>query len=154
MPTTHKATVPSGLAEFIFKIKQGLPVDLGQRIFDELLSFTMDANKLNSLSIPYPVLIYQLLISQGFKKLDSEMEEPRAALLQIDNRFFGGQHFNDMATPSDQDAGRDLSLKSFLQDRMAAVKARRIALKQEGEELVAELRKIERLLLEIDGEDF
>jgi hypothetical protein len=78
MPTTHKATVPTSLAELIYKIKQGLSVDLGQRIYDLLLSFSRDTNKINALGIPFPVLIYQLLLSLGFQKKDVEMEEPRS----------------------------------------------------------------------------
>jgi predicted Rossmann fold nucleotide-binding protein DprA/Smf involved in DNA uptake len=73
--------------------------------------------------------------------------------LQIDNRFFGGKHFNDMEVLPDPDAAGDLSLKTFFQERMEAVQEEKVALAKKADQLDAELGKIQRLLLEVDRQN-
>ena len=86
MPSTQKSFVTYNQAELIYKIQHRLAVDLGQRIFDQLQFFSKDDNKINALGIPFPILIYQLLLSQGFQKKDDELEEPLDASLKFDSK--------------------------------------------------------------------
>ena len=117
MPISDKAIVSTSQAELIYKIRHGFPVDLGQRIYDQLLFFSRDDNKINALGIPFPILIYQLLLSQGFQRKDYvESEEPLAASMRIDNRFFGDEQFNDLAESPVQDAAQDRSLINHSED--------------------------------------
>ncbi|VFQ79158.1 unnamed protein product [Cuscuta campestris] len=98
LPTTHTNTVPLCMATLIYRIKHCKPFDLGKLVFDQVMTFAATKFKTNQNGLPYPLLIYNILKSQGFTKEDCEEEEQVPPLLQADNRHFEGKHFNDMVT--------------------------------------------------------
>ncbi|VFQ70661.1 unnamed protein product [Cuscuta campestris] len=98
LPTTHTNTVPLCMATLIYRIKHCIPFDLGKLVFDQVMTFAATKFKTNQNGLPYPLLIYNILNSQGFTKEDCEEEEQVPPLLQADNRHFEGKHFNDMVT--------------------------------------------------------
>ncbi|VFQ98033.1 unnamed protein product [Cuscuta campestris] len=81
---------------FLYTIKNNVPVNLGKLIVAQIAEFGKHNYKHNDNGLPFPVLIFQMLVSQGFNKKDGEQEEPLEPLLQVDNRHFDGKHFNDM----------------------------------------------------------
>ncbi|VFQ86910.1 unnamed protein product [Cuscuta campestris] len=96
--TTHTNIVPLCMATLIYRIKHCKPFDLGKLVFDQVMTFAATKFKTNQNGLPYPLLIYNILKSQGFTKEDCEEEEQVPPLLQADNRHFEGKHFNDMVT--------------------------------------------------------
>jgi hypothetical protein len=106
LPTTFKSSVTLGHAKLIYKIQRGLSIDLGQRIFDQLLFFSKDENKINALGIPFPSLIYQIMLSQGFRRDGVELEE-----------ILEGEQFFNLEDFSAMDAAEDRSLMIYSEDK-------------------------------------
>lgn len=63
LPTSNLASVTFEIATLIYKLKLGLPVDLVRRVFNHMAKIV---HKGNSSILPYPSLIYKVLLSQGF----------------------------------------------------------------------------------------
>ncbi|VFQ84566.1 unnamed protein product [Cuscuta campestris] len=68
LPTTHTNTVSKIMARLLYKIKHNIPFDLGKLIFDQIMLFAAEKYKANSIGLPYPTLLYSLLVSQGSAK--------------------------------------------------------------------------------------
>ncbi|VFQ90474.1 unnamed protein product [Cuscuta campestris] len=98
LATSHTNTVTKAMGMLLYKIKNNVPVNLGKLIVAQIAEFGKHNYKQNDNGLPFPVLIFQMLVSQGFTKKDAEQEESLEPLLQIDNRHFEGKHFNDMVT--------------------------------------------------------
>ncbi|VFQ73264.1 unnamed protein product [Cuscuta campestris] len=96
LATSHINTVTKVMGMLLYKIKNNVPVNLGKLIVAQIAEFGKHNYKHNDNGLPFPVLIFQMLVSQGFNKKDGEQEEPLEPLLQVDNRHFDGKHFNDM----------------------------------------------------------
>ncbi|VFQ59368.1 unnamed protein product [Cuscuta campestris] len=96
LATTHTNTVTKAMGMLLYKIKNGVPINLGKLIVSQIAEFGKRNYKQNDNGLPFPVLIFQMLLSQGFVKVDADKEEPPEPLLQIDYRHFEGNHFNDM----------------------------------------------------------
>ncbi|VFQ68763.1 unnamed protein product [Cuscuta campestris] len=62
-PSYHRVFVRASL---LYKIKHGIPLNLGRIIFEQVMSFSSEKAKTNTNGLPYPLLIFQLLKSQGF----------------------------------------------------------------------------------------
>ncbi|VFQ77079.1 unnamed protein product [Cuscuta campestris] len=117
LPTTHMNTVPLCMDTLIYKVKHGIPFNLGKIIYDQILSFASERAKSNTNGLPYPLLIFQYLKSQGLNVADDE--EPAPPLLQVDMRHFEGRHHNDMVMDESQRTataflGSDFSQTAFL----------------------------------------
>ncbi|VFR01586.1 unnamed protein product [Cuscuta campestris] len=96
LATSHTNTVTKAMGMLLYKIKNNVSVNLGKLIVAQIAEFGKHNYKQNDNGLPFLVLIFQMLVSQGFTKKDAEKEEPLEPLLQIDNRHFEGKHFNDM----------------------------------------------------------
>ncbi|VFQ97512.1 unnamed protein product [Cuscuta campestris] len=96
LATSHINTVTKVMGMLLYKIKNNVPVNLGKLIVAQIAEFGKHNYKHNDNGLPFLVLIFQMLVSQGFNKKDGEQEEPLEPLLQVDNRHFDGKHFNDM----------------------------------------------------------
>ncbi|VFQ92874.1 unnamed protein product [Cuscuta campestris] len=96
LATTHTNTVTKAMGMLLYKIKNGVPINLGKLIVSQITEFGKRNYKQNDNGLPFPVLIFQMLLSQGFVKVAADKEEPPEPLLQIDYRHFEGNHFNDM----------------------------------------------------------
>ncbi|VFQ68788.1 unnamed protein product [Cuscuta campestris] len=96
LATSHTNTVTKAMGMLLYKIKNNVSVNLGKLIVAQIAEFGKHNYKQNDNGLPFPVLIFQMLVSQSFNKTDGEQEEPLEPLLQVDNRHFDGKHFNDM----------------------------------------------------------
>lgn len=73
LPTSNTTYVTFDIASLVYKLKLCTPVNLGRRIFQHIASVT---KKSNSTIMPYPALLYKILLSQGFvhKSKDKTMD--------------------------------------------------------------------------------
>ncbi|VFQ59353.1 unnamed protein product [Cuscuta campestris] len=80
--------------------------------------------KVNSIGLPYPTLLYSLLVSQGFSKEEKDEEELEEPQLQVDSRHMEGKHHNDMevAGPTTAKDRKAPSLVRFLEQKLMQVK--------------------------------
>ncbi|VFQ66930.1 unnamed protein product [Cuscuta campestris] len=124
LPTTHTKTVSKIMARLLYKIKHNIPFDLGQLIFDQIMLFAAEKYKVNSIGLPYPTLLYSLLVSQGFSKEEDEEEELEEPPLQVDSRHMEGKHYNDMEVAASTTAKHKEtpSLVRFLEQKLMQVK--------------------------------
>ncbi|VFQ69389.1 unnamed protein product [Cuscuta campestris] len=124
LPTTHTNTVSKIMARLLYKIKHNIPFDLGQLIFDQIMLFAAEKYKVNSIGLPYPTLLYSLLVSQGFSKEEDEEEELEEPPLQVDSRHMEGKHYNDMEVAASTTAKHKEtpSLVRFLEQKVMQVK--------------------------------
>ncbi|VFQ76115.1 unnamed protein product [Cuscuta campestris] len=124
LPTTHTNTVSKIMARLLYKIKHNIPFDLGQLIFDQIMLFAAEKYKVNSIWLPYPTLLYSLLVSQGFSKEEEKEEELEEPPLQVDSRNMEGKHHNDMevAGPTTAKDKKTPSLVRFLEQKLMQVK--------------------------------
>ena len=118
MPTTFKSFVTLKQAELMYKIQRGLSVDLGQRIFDQLLFFSKDENKISALGIPFPSLIYQILLSQGFRKDDVELEEnlEDEQFLDLEDFSMAAAEDRSLMCYSEENKGCDVGSFKFVEE--------------------------------------
>ena len=65
LPTRNASVVTKPQAELLYQIGKGKKVDLGKLIFDKIME---NVEKVVKGLIPYPCLIYGVLVSQGFRK--------------------------------------------------------------------------------------
>ncbi|VFQ59797.1 unnamed protein product [Cuscuta campestris] len=121
---THTNTVSKIMARLLYKIKHNIPFDLGQLIFDQIMLFAAEKYKVNSIGLPYPTLLYSLLVSQGFSKEEKEEEDLEEPQLQVDSRHMEGKHHNDMevAGPTTANIEKAPSLVKFLKQKLMQVK--------------------------------
>ncbi|VFQ96304.1 unnamed protein product [Cuscuta campestris] len=115
-----------------------------------IMLFAAEKYKVNSIGLPYPTLLYRLLISQGFNKDEGEEEEKEEPPLQVDSRHMEGKHYNDMevAASTTTKHKETPSLVRFLEQKLMQVKeelARTLQLKDkleiEKDQLVVLLRQ-------------
>ncbi|VFQ61560.1 unnamed protein product [Cuscuta campestris] len=162
LPTTHTNTVSKIMARLLYTIKHNIPFDLGQLIFDQIMLFAAEKYKVNSIGLPYPTLLYSLLVSQGFSKEEEEEEELEESPLQVDSRHMEGKHHNDMevAVPTTEKDKKTPSLVKFLEQKLMQVKeelARTSQLKEKLEiekgHLVVLLRQAREAILDEEPTD-
>ncbi|VFQ86387.1 unnamed protein product [Cuscuta campestris] len=124
LPTTHTNIVSKIMARLLYKIEHNIPFDLGKLIFDQIMLFAVEKYKVNSIGLPYPTLLYSLLLSQSFTKEEEEEEEPEEPPLQVDSRHMEGKHHNDMevAGPTTAKVKKAPSLVRFLEQNLMQVK--------------------------------
>ena len=65
LPTRNDSVVTRPQADLLYQIGKGKKVDLGELIFDKIME---SAEKVVKGLIPYPSIIYGVLVSQGFRK--------------------------------------------------------------------------------------
>nr|GLL41711.1 uncharacterized protein LOC109169177 [Ipomoea trifida] len=70
MPTKHHSYVKRSMVVLLYKIDQGVVINLGKLLFQQILDAQNGANNRKELILPN--LIYGILVSQGFKKHDTE----------------------------------------------------------------------------------
>ncbi|RAL54226.1 hypothetical protein DM860_018206 [Cuscuta australis] len=120
LATTHTNTVTKAMGMLLYKIKNGVPINLGKLIVSQIAEFGKRNYKQNDNGLPFPVLIFQMLLSQGFVKVAADKEEPPEPLLHIDYRHFEGNHFNDMeSTQSSAQQGVSAVIQ-YLDDKLEA----------------------------------
>ncbi|VFQ66096.1 unnamed protein product [Cuscuta campestris] len=120
LATTHTNTVTKAMGMLLYKFKNGVPINLGKLIVSQIAEFGKRNYKQNDNGLPFPVLIFQMLLSQGFVKVAADKEEPPEPLLHIDYRHFEGNHFNDMeSTQSCAQQGVSAVIQ-YLDDKLEA----------------------------------
>ncbi|VFQ68977.1 unnamed protein product [Cuscuta campestris] len=116
--TSHTNTVTKAMGMLSYKIKNNVPVNLGKLIVARISEFGKRNYKQNDNGLRFSVLIFQMLVSQGFNKKDVEKEEPMEPLLQIDNKHFDGKHFNNMETVAHQATHGLQGVLKFLEHKL------------------------------------
>ncbi|XP_031106192.1 uncharacterized protein LOC116010829 [Ipomoea triloba] len=95
MPNEHRGGLNLPMANLIYRIRKGIPVDLGDLIFKHVASFRKPATKESKVKLPFPCTIYGVLYAQGFRlEQNKPMETPKVRL--IDARLKQGSHVLDI----------------------------------------------------------
>nr|GMD37718.1 tetratricopeptide repeat protein 33 isoform X1 [Ipomoea batatas] len=99
MPTKHHAYVKRSMVVLLYKIDQGVMINLGKLLFQQILDARNGANGKKELILPN--LIYGILVSQGFTKHDTEDYEAQSLPIKVDIRLLNGTHIDDLGAPED-----------------------------------------------------
>lgn len=82
MPSEHRGALNLQMANLIYRIGKGIPVDLGDLIFKQVITFRKPATKESKVKLPYPCTIYGVLRTHGFRPEANElMEAPQDRLI-------------------------------------------------------------------------
>lgn len=73
MATTHRGSLNLKFVELLHKIGQRIPINLGEIIFNQIMSFIEP--KEPKVKMSYPSLIFGILTSQGLRPYDFELLE-------------------------------------------------------------------------------
>lgn len=122
--------MPNDLAGFLYRIGTKKQFNLGQSIFDQVITFIHLREQ--KVKLPFPNMIYGIITAQGLTPLGHEIV--RSSLLyKVNERLLGGKHVKDVKsmvpledTPmADQDEEaltpylRDLKQSKVLKVRVA-----------------------------------
>lgn len=95
MPCEHRGGLNLQMANLIYRIGKGIPVDLGGLIFKHVITFRKPATKESKIKLPFPCTIYGVLRTQGFRpEVNEPMEAPQVKL--IDPQLKQGSHVLDI----------------------------------------------------------
>ncbi|VFQ63963.1 unnamed protein product [Cuscuta campestris] len=142
LATSHTNTVTKAMGMLLYKIKNNVPANFGKLLVAQIAEFGKHNYKQNDNGLPFLVLIFQMLVSQGFTKKDAEQEEPLEPLLQIDNRHFDGKHYNDMETVVHQATHGVQGVIKFLKHKMQQNKEALLLVDQQRRTLEEECRNL------------
>ncbi|XP_019168105.1 PREDICTED: uncharacterized protein LOC109163844 [Ipomoea nil] len=112
LPSAHFNTVGKLLAGFLFRIGTKMKLDLGKWIYYHILTLTHPREQ--KVRLPFPNLIFGILISQRLKPMTSEVISP-TLLYTVEKRLLSGDHIKDVVpitapTNSEPEAVNDESL--------------------------------------------
>ncbi|XP_019179164.1 PREDICTED: uncharacterized protein LOC109174380 [Ipomoea nil] len=93
LPSAHFHTVGKHLAGFLFRIGTKMPIDLGNWIYNHIL--TMIHPREQKVRLPFPNLIFGILTTQGLEPMPSEVISP-TLLYTVDRRLLTGDHIRDV----------------------------------------------------------
>nr|GMC68813.1 uncharacterized protein LOC109168966 [Ipomoea batatas] len=98
LPTVTVHSVSKKMAVLLFKIRNNIPFNLGELIFDHIMAFRHGQGKEDKVLLPFSSLIYGILCKQGFRKHPQEEELSPTSLYSIDRRLFFKSHLDDCST--------------------------------------------------------
>nr|GMD06175.1 uncharacterized protein LOC109181161 [Ipomoea batatas] len=98
LPTVTVHSVSKKMAVLLFKIRNNIPFNLGELIFDHIMAFRHGHGKEDKVLLPFSSLIYGILCKQGFRKHPQEEELSPTSLYSIDRRLFFKSHLDDCST--------------------------------------------------------
>nr|GME03172.1 uncharacterized protein LOC109181161 [Ipomoea batatas] len=98
LPTVTVHFVSKKMAVLLFKIRNNIPFNLGELIFDHIMVFRHGQGKEDKVVLPFSSLIYGILCKQGFRKHPQEEELSPTSVYSIDRRLFFKSHFDDCST--------------------------------------------------------
>ncbi|XP_012827976.1 PREDICTED: uncharacterized protein LOC105949227 [Erythranthe guttata] len=92
-PTTHNATLNPTQAEFLWCITHDHKINIGDLIFNQI--GVLANSRTEREHLPFPSLIYQLLIKQGLPTCDATLLDPPGRPITIHGKVIS-EHFADM----------------------------------------------------------
>ncbi|XP_012840357.1 PREDICTED: uncharacterized protein LOC105960699 [Erythranthe guttata] len=92
-PTTHNATLNPTQAEFLWCITHDLKINIGELIFNQIGALANSRTEREHL--PFPSLIYHLLIKQGLPTRDATLLDPHGRPITIHGKVLS-EHFVDL----------------------------------------------------------
>nr|GMD22483.1 uncharacterized protein LOC109185001 [Ipomoea batatas] len=98
LPTVTVHSVSKKMAVLLFKIRNNIPFNLGELIFDHIMAFRHGQGKEDKVLLPFSSLIYGILCKQGFQKHPQEEELSPTSVYSIDRRLLFKSHFDDCST--------------------------------------------------------
>ncbi|XP_031112033.1 uncharacterized protein LOC116016004 [Ipomoea triloba] len=82
MPSKHRGGLNMQMANLIYRIGKGIPVDLSDLIFKHVATFRKPATKESKVKLPFPCTIYGILHTQGFRpEANEHMDAPKFRLI-------------------------------------------------------------------------
>nr|GLL42163.1 uncharacterized protein LOC109153488 [Ipomoea trifida] len=98
LPTVTVHSVSKKMVVLLLKIRNNIPFNLGELIFDHIMAFRHGQGKEDKVLLPFSSLIYGILCKQGFRKHPQEEELSPTSLYSIDRRLFFKSHFDVCST--------------------------------------------------------
>nr|GME10126.1 uncharacterized protein LOC109185001 [Ipomoea batatas] len=151
LPTVTVHSVSKKMAVLLFKIRNNIPFNLGELIFDHIMAFRHGQGKEDKVLLPFSSLIYGILCKQGFRKHPQEEELSPTSVYSIDRRLFFKSHFDDCSTfksavvPEGESVS---STRSRVSVDFAAVSARVLTTQSIIKSLKSTVVQMEKVLLE------
>ncbi|XVE68338.1 hypothetical protein DITRI_Ditri09bG0060000 [Diplodiscus trichospermus] len=102
-PAKHTSKVYESLAQLLYKVGTGMPFDLGQHIFDIIMVYSESRNSFGTL--PFPSLIYQLLMSQHNIKTSRDKLTNPDNELRTSFGYLSGKHVKDRVADPPYETG-------------------------------------------------
>ncbi|XP_019197215.1 PREDICTED: uncharacterized protein LOC109191099 [Ipomoea nil] len=96
MPAVRHHLVSDQLAALLYKIRNRLPINLGETIFGHLALFVRHREP--KVHLPFPSLIFGLLQEHGFKPYTDEVVIANDSIYKYDDRLTNKDHYDDRAT--------------------------------------------------------
>ncbi|XP_019180211.1 PREDICTED: uncharacterized protein LOC109175403 [Ipomoea nil] len=96
MPAVRHHLVSDQLAALLYKIRNRLPINLGETIFGHLAHFVRHREP--KVHLPFPSLIFGLLQEHGFKPYTDEVVIANDSIYKYDDRLTNKDHYDDRAT--------------------------------------------------------
>nr|GME10083.1 uncharacterized protein LOC109181161 [Ipomoea batatas] len=149
MVTVH--SVSKKMVVLLFKIRNNIPFNLGELIFDHIMAFRHGQGKEDKVLLPFSSLIYGILCKQGFRKHPQEEELSPTSVYSIDKRLFFKSHLDDCSTfksavvPEGESVS---STRSRVSVDFAAVSARVLTTQSMLKSLKSTVVQMEKVLLE------
>nr|GMD28204.1 uncharacterized protein LOC109181161 [Ipomoea batatas] len=151
LPTVTVHSVSKKMDVLLFKIRNNIPFNLGELIFDHIMAFRHGQGKEDKVLLPFSSLIYGILCKQGFRKHPQEEELSPTSVYSIDRRLFFKSHFDDCSTfksavvPEGESVS---STRSRVSVDFAAVSARVLTTQSIIKSLKSTVVQMEKVLLE------
>nr|GMD13783.1 uncharacterized protein LOC109181161 [Ipomoea batatas] len=151
LPTVTVHSVSKKMVVLLFKIRNNIPFNLGELIFDHIMAFRHGQGKEDKVLLPFSSLIYGILCKQGFRKHPQEEELSPTSVYSIDRRLFFKSHFDDCSTfksavvPKGESVS---STRSRVSVDFAAVNARVLTTQSIIKSLKSTVVQMEKVLLE------
>nr|GMD06062.1 uncharacterized protein LOC109181161 [Ipomoea batatas] len=98
LPTVTVHSVSKKMVVLLFKIRNNIPFNLGELIFDHIMAFRHGQGKEDKVLLPFSSLIYGILCKQGFRKHPQEEELFPTSTYSIDRSLFFKSHLDDCST--------------------------------------------------------
>ncbi|XP_019183140.1 PREDICTED: uncharacterized protein LOC109178078 [Ipomoea nil] len=99
IPAVRQHFVSDQLVALLYKIRNGLPFNLGDLIFSHIIK-TFLKKKEAKVHLPYPSLIFGVLQDHGFKPYKDEVVTPHDNVYLYDDRLTQRDHYDDRASLS------------------------------------------------------
>nr|GMD14474.1 uncharacterized protein LOC109181161 [Ipomoea batatas] len=151
LPTVTVHSVSKKMVVLLFKIRNNIPFNLGELIFDHIMAFRHGQGKEDKVLLPFSSLIYGILCKQGFRKHPQEEELSPTSMYSIDRRLFFKSHLDDCSTfksavvPEGESVS---STRSRVSVDFAAVSARVLTTQSILKSLKSTVVQMEKVLLE------
>nr|GMD17789.1 uncharacterized protein LOC109167433 [Ipomoea batatas] len=98
LPTVTVHSVSKKMVVLLFKIRNNIPFNLGELIFDHIMAFRHGQGKEDKVLLPFSSLICGILCKQGFRKHPQEEELFPTSTYSIDRCLFFKSHLDDCST--------------------------------------------------------